>query len=74
MQAAARLVAAFALVAVTSSFAQEPFPSRPVRLVVPVAAGITPGGDLISPVALGGTMYLLYEGTIFFIRLGATQN
>jgi len=32
------------------------------------AAGITPGGDLISPLALGGTMYLLYEGTIFFIR------
>jgi tripartite-type tricarboxylate transporter receptor subunit TctC len=39
MQAAARLAAALALVAVTSSFAQEPFPSRPVRLVVPVAAG-----------------------------------
>lgn len=32
------------------------------------AAGITPGGDLVSPAALGGTMYLLYEGTIFFIK------
>jgi sec-independent protein translocase protein TatC len=32
------------------------------------AAAITPGGDLVSPTALGGTMYLLYEGTIFFIR------
>lgn len=32
------------------------------------AAAITPGGDLVSPIALGGTMYLLFEGTIFFIR------
>ena len=32
------------------------------------AAAITPGGDLVSPFALGGTMYLLFEGTIFFIR------
>jgi sec-independent protein translocase protein TatC len=32
------------------------------------AAGITPGGDLVSPFALGGTMYLLFEGTIYFIR------
>jgi sec-independent protein translocase protein TatC len=32
------------------------------------AAAITPGGDLVSPIALGGTMYLLYEGTIYFIR------
>jgi tripartite-type tricarboxylate transporter receptor subunit TctC len=41
MQAAVRIVAALALalVAAASSFAQEPFPSRPVRLVVPVAAG-----------------------------------
>ena len=29
---------------------------------------ITPGGDLVSPFVLGGTMYLLFEGTIFFIR------
>jgi sec-independent protein translocase protein TatC len=32
------------------------------------AAGITPGTDLVSPFALGGTMYLLFEGTIFFIK------
>ena len=32
------------------------------------AAAITPGGDLVSPIALGLTMYLLFEGTIFFIR------
>jgi sec-independent protein translocase protein TatC len=32
------------------------------------AATATPGGDLVSPFVLGGTMYLLYEGTIFFIR------
>jgi len=32
------------------------------------ATAITPGGDIISPLALGGTMYLLFEGTILFIR------
>jgi sec-independent protein translocase protein TatC len=32
------------------------------------AAAITPGGDPISMLALGGTMYGLFEGTIFFIR------
>jgi sec-independent protein translocase protein TatC len=32
------------------------------------AAAITPGGDIVSPMALGGTMYLLFEGTILFIR------
>ena len=32
------------------------------------ATAITPGGDLVSPLALGLTMYLLFEGTIFFIR------
>jgi sec-independent protein translocase protein TatC len=32
------------------------------------ATAITPGGDLISPFALGGTMYLLFEGTIIAIR------
>lgn len=32
------------------------------------ATAITPGGDLVSPFALGATMYLLFEGTIFFIR------
>jgi len=28
----------------------------------------TPGGDLVSPFVLGGTMYLLFEATVFFIR------
>ncbi len=28
----------------------------------------TPGGDLVSPFVLGGTMYLLYEITIFVIK------
>jgi sec-independent protein translocase protein TatC len=32
------------------------------------ATAITPGGDLVSPTALGLTMYVLFEGTIFFIR------
>jgi sec-independent protein translocase protein TatC len=32
------------------------------------AAAATPGGDLVSPFILGGTMYLLFEGTLFFIR------
>jgi sec-independent protein translocase protein TatC len=32
------------------------------------AAVVTPGGDLVSPFTLGGTMYLLYEGTLFVIR------
>ena len=32
------------------------------------ATAITPGGDLVSPIVLGVTMYLLFEGTIFFIR------
>jgi sec-independent protein translocase protein TatC len=31
------------------------------------AAVITPGGDLVSPFALGLTMYALYEGTTFVI-------
>jgi sec-independent protein translocase protein TatC len=32
------------------------------------AAVITPGGDLVSPLALLVTMYALFEGTIFVIR------
>jgi len=36
--------------------------------IVVFAAMITPGGDIVSPVALGGTMYLLFEGTILVIR------
>ena len=32
------------------------------------AAIATPGGDLVSPFALGGTMYLLFELTVLFIK------
>jgi len=32
------------------------------------AALITPGGDIVSPLALLATMYVLYEGTIIVIR------
>ena len=32
------------------------------------AAVVTPGGDLVSPTVLGLTLYVLYEGTIVFIR------
>jgi sec-independent protein translocase protein TatC len=32
------------------------------------ATAITPGGDLVSPIVLGVTMYILFEGTIFVIR------
>jgi len=32
------------------------------------SAVATPGGDLVSPFVLGGTMYLLFEATIFVIR------
>jgi sec-independent protein translocase protein TatC len=32
------------------------------------AAVATPGGDLVSPFVLGGTMYVLFEATVFFIR------
>ncbi|HWP63711.1 MAG TPA: twin-arginine translocase subunit TatC, partial [Candidatus Binatia bacterium] len=31
------------------------------------AAMVTPGGDIVSPTALGVTMYVLFEATIFFI-------
>jgi sec-independent protein translocase protein TatC len=42
---------------------------RQVALGIAVfAAAITPGGDLVSPIALGLTMYILFEGTIFAIR------
>ena len=34
------------------------------------AAVATPGGDLISPFVLGGTMYVLFELTVLFIRRG----
>jgi sec-independent protein translocase protein TatC len=32
------------------------------------AAVATPGGDLVSPFVLGGTMYLLFELTVFVIK------
>ncbi len=42
---------------------------RMALLVIAIfAAAATPGGDLISPGILGGTMYVLFEGTIFAIR------
>jgi sec-independent protein translocase protein TatC len=42
---------------------------RYVILVIAVfAAVVTPGGDIISPIVLGGTMYLLYELTVFVIK------
>lgn len=46
--------------------------SRSRRLVIlgiaVFAAVVTPGGDLVSPAVLGITLYVLFEGTIFFIR------
>jgi sec-independent protein translocase protein TatC len=42
---------------------------RMVILVIAIFAAIaTPGGDLVSPLVLGVTLYLLFEGTVFFIR------
>jgi sec-independent protein translocase protein TatC len=32
------------------------------------SAVATPGGDLVSPLVLGGTMYVLFELTVLFIR------
>jgi sec-independent protein translocase protein TatC len=32
------------------------------------SAVVTPGGDLVSPFVLGVTLYVLYEGTVVFIR------
>ena len=76
MQAAARLVAAFAVLAATSSFAQEPFPSRPVRLVVPVAAGggIDTAFRAIAPAwseALGAAGYAAGLGLSLYADLPA---
>ena len=34
------------------------------------AAVATPGGDLVSPVILGGVMYLLFELSILLVRAG----
>ena len=42
---------------------------RMVILGIAVFSAVaTPGGDLVSPFALGGTMYLLFELTVLFIR------
>ena len=42
---------------------------RMVILGIAVFAAVaTPGGDLISPIVLGGTMYILFELTTFFIK------
>jgi sec-independent protein translocase protein TatC len=42
---------------------------RMVILVIAIFAAIaTPGGDLVSPLVLGLTLYLLFEGTVLFIR------
>lgn len=42
---------------------------RLVVLMIAVFAAIaTPGGDLVSPFVLGLVLYLLFEGTIVFIR------
>jgi sec-independent protein translocase protein TatC len=42
---------------------------RYVILGIAIFAAIaTPGGDLVSPFALGGTMYVLYELTVQFIK------
>jgi len=42
---------------------------RVVILAIAIFATVaTPGGDLVSPTVLGVTLYILYEGTVFFIR------
>ncbi|CAN5751382.1 hypothetical protein BH23CHL8_BH23CHL8_13000 [soil metagenome] len=41
--------------------------------VVVFAVVITPGGDPISPLVLSGTMYTLYEFTIFFMQRRRAQ-
>ena len=42
---------------------------RVIILAIAIFATVaTPGGDLVSPTVLGLTLYVLFEGTIFFIR------
>jgi len=42
---------------------------RVVVLAIAVFAAVaTPGGDIVSPIVLGGTMYILFELTVFAIR------
>jgi sec-independent protein translocase protein TatC len=42
--------------------------------VVVFAVVITPGGDPISPIVLSGTMYVLYEITIFLLQRRQSQR
>lgn len=41
-----------------------------IVVIAVVAAVATPGGDIISPTALGVTMYVLYELSIILVRAG----
>jgi sec-independent protein translocase protein TatC len=42
---------------------------RIVILVIAIFSAVaTPGGDLVSPTVLGLTLYILFEGTVLFIR------
>jgi sec-independent protein translocase protein TatC len=40
-----------------------------ILFIVLLAVVATPGGDPISPLLLSGAMYLLFESTLFLIRL-----
>ena len=40
-----------------------------IVMIVLLAIVLTPGGDPISPLILGGVMYLLFEGSLLVIRL-----
>jgi sec-independent protein translocase protein TatC len=41
-----------------------------VLIIAVVAAVATPGGDIVSPLVLGVTMYALYELSIVLVRIG----
>jgi sec-independent protein translocase protein TatC len=42
---------------------------RMIILIIAVFSAVaTPGGDLVSPTVLGLTLYVLFEGTVVFIR------
>ena len=45
-----------------------------VLVIAIFAAVATPGGDLVSPIVLGGTMYILFELTIVFIRRSCAKG
>jgi sec-independent protein translocase protein TatC len=42
--------------------------------VVVFAVVVTPGGDPVSPLVLAGTMYALYEFTIFLLTRRAKRS